>query len=151
MTHKTGQDGEASFQASVQRAASARRSAKSSDSSDRQVIINKTSLGTIIMSTSRNECLILLVNQRKGSDDGSKSELLCNESLIGFEFLTPIKRHRQEPKTDQNTSTFYCHHTLSKMFTACWVHSVLIPCKLPKVGIQPAWSPISRTMPAPPP
>lgn len=102
-----------------------------------------------IMSTSRNERLILLVNQRKGSHDGSKSELLCNETLTRFEFLTPTKRHRQEPKTDQNTSTFYCHHTLSMMFTAGWVDGVLIPHKLPKASAQPAWSRISRAMPLP--
>lgn len=41
------------------------RPAKCLDSSDRQVIINKTSLSTTIMLTSRNGCFILVINQRK--------------------------------------------------------------------------------------
>lgn len=41
------------------------RPAKGSDSSARRVITNKPSLGAAIMSTSRNECLILVVSRRK--------------------------------------------------------------------------------------
>ena len=97
----------------------------------------------------QNEGLISLVKQRKGSDDGSKSELLHNETLMRFEFLTPTKRHRKEPKTDQSTGTLSCHRTSSAMFTAHRVDGVLVPRVLPEAVLRPARGLIPGATPLP--
>ena len=103
-------------------------------------------LTTTIMSTSRNGRFVPDVNQRKGSDDGSKSALLYNKTLTRLEIVAQTNRHRQEQKTDQNTSTFYRHNALSGCpLQAGWVAFLFPTCPPRPAHSQPGASSLGQS------